>query len=167
MSQIVIVQFANLEAAFAKVDALVSAGNTANLYSVTNATLQGKIGRLWDNFKTAIHEGYLYGADAVRETIAQITAETEALIQAAGDKAREVHDHIKQRIRTFIKELIDGAIRLIPESIEVGTAHYGIVKISYEQKLSLGGSLKANFMEALELSAHGEISLGVEYGKAD
>jgi hypothetical protein len=166
MSKIVLIQLTNIEDAFQRVDALFSEGNAAALYSVGDATLLGKVGVLWDQFRDAIREGYLFGKDAVHQAVTNIAHQTEELIKSAGDKAQEAHSYIKLRIQAFIKGLIDGAIKLIPESIEIGSSHYGIVKISYDQKLSLGGSLKANFMEALELTAEGEISIGVEYGKA-
>ena len=166
MKQIIIVTSESLDFAFRQVRELNISENSSELRSIPQiAVLEGKIAYVWDSIEATIRKGYIYGQDLIQDTIDILISSVNDLLHEAGKQAKEVHNILLKKLQTFLKNLIDGALKLIPSSVTVGENEFSINKISYGQKLMLGGSLKANLLEAIELTSNGEMELSVEYAK--
>lgn len=161
----VIIDVDVIDTAIRKVSKSHEMKNEATLKGVLDGPLIGKIEREWDNFTEAITETFVLGRDYTKEKMDAIISNVEELIAKAGQRAKDIHSWFKKSISEFIKEIIIAAFKCVPTTIEIGTETYSVSKLNYDQKIGIGGSLKANFMEAVSLTADGEMSIGVEYGK--
>jgi|GEM_PF-4100100 len=152
-----------LDQAIINVDIALSAPSSNRMNAIDDAALLGSITTIWDNFTNTLHDTFLHGAAYTQDKIDSVIHHVDTLIQQAGAKAKAIHADFKNRLRLLIKNMIDGAFAYMPTSIDIGGITFKAEKLSFNQKLALGGSLKANFLEAAELTAHGEIEIHVEY----
>ena len=161
----VIINDEAIEIAIKKVNDIHKKQNENTLNGILDAAIFGKMEEEWENFTKAIHETFIFGKEYTREKIDRIITTVEGFINDGKQKAREIHNWFKTSLQVFMKSLITAGFQSVPESIVIGTDTFTIQSLSCNQKIGLGGSLKANFMEAVELTANGEIEIGVSYGK--
>lgn len=166
MYRTVIINDEILETAIMHVNELQVQKNEAKLKGVFDGATMGKIEGMWESFTSVLRENFIFGREYTQQKVDELVASVEALIKDAGKKARDFHNYFKTKLQEFVKALINAAFQFIPQSIEIGPHSFPISSISYNQKIAIGGSLKANFLEAVELTASGEIEIGVEYSKA-
>lgn len=164
-AQILITQ-SNLDKAFKYVDVYFDTGNANELNTISeDYVMIGKVESLWNDFKLVVNKAYIYGADHVRESYDNICISLDSLLHTAQEKAKEIHGRLQTMLREFLKTLINGALQNMPQFLEIGNVKYPINKVNFEQKLVIGGSLKASMLEVIELTSSGEIQLSVEYSK--
>ncbi|SDJ97851.1 hypothetical protein SAMN04487898_105199 [Pedobacter sp. ok626] len=166
MYKTIIINDEILETAIRHVNELQVQKNEAKLKGVFDGATLGKIESMWESYTSALRENFIFGREYAQQKIDDLVFSVETLIKDAGKKARDFHNYFKTKLQEFVKALINAAFQFIPQSIDVGPHSFPISSISYNQKIALGGSLKASFLEAAELTASGEIEIGVEYAKA-
>lgn len=166
MQQPVIISQINLDFAFLQVANFSQVQqNNAHLYTVPDGALVGRIDSVWDSIRAAIQEAFIYGKEKVKDATQAIIDQVNEWMEKAGSKAAEIHNQLIQRLRIFIKSLIDSALTLVPTTTIIGDVPFMVSKVSFNQKLVLGGSLKTNILEAVALTSSGELALSVEYSK--
>ncbi len=164
MEQVIIISQENLDFAFGKVKQLVKdEESNPGLHSPFDGTWIGKIDSVWSSIQSTIQKAFIYGKEAITESIDSTLAYVETLLQQAGSKVKEVHNEILKRLQVFIKSLLDNAINLVPLFMTIGDTKFDVTRINYTQKLVLGGSLKANLLEIISITSNGEFHLSVEY----
>src|SRR5689334_3101649 len=142
MLQPIMVSQTNLDFAFLQVDTFREVQeNNSRLMSVLDASHIGRLDTIWDSIKSAIQQAFVYGKEKVKEMTQSINDQAEKWMEQAGSMAAEIHNQLMQRLRIFVKSLIDSAMKLIPATTVVGDVTFSISKISIMQKLVLGGSL--------------------------
>jgi hypothetical protein len=128
-----------------------------------DGTMLGKISEVWDLIESTLKKAYTYGKEFVTDTIDNVNNAVETLLKEAGHQVQKVQNNLLTRVKLFMKNLIDGAINLIPEFVIISDKKFSVSKVSWGQKIVLGGSLKANILEAIEISSNGEFNLSIEY----
>jgi len=152
-----------LEEAIRGVEQDIIVPHAAGLNSILSGDLLGRVSVAWESFTNALHDTFVHGKHYAEDNINGIIISVNELLKAAGEKARDIHNEFKKRLQGLVSKIINAAFQFMPQSLTIGEKSYPISKLSYTQKISLGGSLKANFLEVAELTAHGEIEIQVEY----
>lgn len=165
MQQPVMITQFNLDYAFEKARTFEAGPNAAQLKTLQKGPWIGKVEALWDKVQQAIQDAFTYGKEAVTDTINLVVRTAEDLVQQAGSMAKEVHNLLLARLQRFVKCLIESAMKLVPSTMVVGETEFTIDRVCYNQKLVLGGSLKLNIIEAIDITSSGELELSVEYAK--
>jgi hypothetical protein len=164
MKQIITISKKNLDEAFEQVNYIVlKERNDPALNSIFDGALSGRIESVWASIHSTIQKAFLYGKEAVTNAVDAVYTSIDNLLQIAGTRAAEVYDEILKRLRVFMKTLLDSALNLIPSFMVISETRFEMSKINYGQKLIIGGSLKTNLFEVLELTSGGEFELSVEY----
>lgn len=121
------------------------------------------INRLWDLAEGALSKAYRDGVAAARPLIERISAQFSDMAAAVGARLDDIRSVILERLNTYLQASIDGALKRVRASVNVGGVEFKLAKVSVEQKIALSGSLKASLEELCEFVADGEIKLGTDY----
>jgi hypothetical protein len=94
---------------------------TQGLHSDLDATLDGLLCEAWDSVEHALKGAFVYGRDHVKDLIEVSRTRIEQLLEQAGNRARELHSLLLERMREFMHTFLNDALTLMPDSLLVGT----------------------------------------------
>jgi hypothetical protein len=124
------------------------------------------ITRIWDSVESALNTAYHSGIEEARFHISEAAEEISELGSSLKRRANEVRAAIAAKLDAYLQAVIDGALRRVRSSVNIGGRTLELSKVSIEQKVTFSGSLKASLEEICEFVAEGELSLSAEYGSA-
>lgn len=136
------------------------------LHADLDATLNGWLAEAWDSVERAIKGAFIHGREHAQDLIEISRKRIEQILEEAGNRGRELHALLLERMRAFMNDFLNGALTLMPDKLVVGTRSLSVTSITYKQKINLGGKLETNLLKLCELVSEGEFEVEVEYGLA-
>lgn len=123
----------------------------------------GRLAEAWDVVERALRDSYRRGADWARAGVNAAVEKIEKLLGEAGAKAREIEAALLRKLQEFISRLVDGALELVRESIQVGAFSLTISSVQVQQTIGITGSIKASLQEVCAFASSGQLSVVTSY----
>jgi F0F1-type ATP synthase membrane subunit b/b' len=140
-----------------------SGGNYAGLEAPLAGGLQGKIAEAWESIERALREAYMHGREYARAALDKAIDTADSLIQNAGARARDVHQALLDKIRTYLSDFVDAALNQVRKTIRVEDVELRLDAIEVSQSISLNGSIKASLTEIVALTSEGQLTVAASY----
>jgi hypothetical protein len=110
-----------------------------------------------------LEAAYQFGLDGAYRLRDAAIAMAERAIVDAKDRAEELRIALVERLRQYVRSLVDGALQQVEPVLRVGGVELALADITVSQRVVLGGSLKASITEAVSVTASGEVSIDTRY----
>jgi len=140
---------------------------TGAMHAPMSAELDYWVNKIWDVTESTLRLARDAGAGAIAGQLEKLSIGWAEVNEKFKQGAERVRAAIIARLNDFLRRLIEGALSRVQSSIKIGDREIAISGVTIEQKLKLGGSLKASLEEICEFIGEGEISLAANYGTAD
>lgn len=121
---------------------------------------------VWELCESAVMQAYTDGVESARLLIDSAVAKFNQVAHDVKDRVKELNTLLTKRINTYLYHAMDSALRSIRHSLQVGDKHVMLKSLTIDQKVKVGGALKASLTEACEFVAEGEFSISMEYAEA-
>jgi hypothetical protein len=154
------------ETAMTKASELGRPGKITGTASFADA-IQTYLKEAWDRIDEALTMAYRYGRDRAKDLLDAAIVKTEELLERAGSHARDLHAALLERLRLFLRDLIEGSMSLVPDAYQVGEKTFKLTSMKCTQKVMVSGSLKYSLSEVFALVSSGEIAVEAEYALGD
>lgn len=153
----------DFEQALKAVRDLSEGASNTNLNAASDAGLLGRLDGVWDSIVSALRRGYEFGSDIAHSLLEEAIVEAEKLIAEAGNRARDVHEALLEKLQVFVQNFTTNVLKRISTTIAVGDLTYAIAKVTCTQKMVMTGSIKLNLTEVFALTSSGELQVAVDY----
>jgi vacuolar-type H+-ATPase subunit H len=163
MTVTAVVQRPDFEFALAKAREVGPGEDLRGLNAPVLADLTGRIEEAWDSIESGLRRAYADGREAAKDAVARATSQVESLLNAAGNKAKEVQDALVARLQTYVSSLISQALERVQPTIKIDTQTLPLVSVEVSQMVNLGGSLKVNLTEIINMTAEGQLIVNARY----
>jgi hypothetical protein len=163
MNLVIVTSRPIFERALGAADQLGKGGNIKGLAASTDA-IRAYLDEAWDYIHEAITKAYEYGRERASKLLDSAVVKIEELLERAGNKARDLHTAILERLQLFLREVIQGSMSLVPGEYQVGDRAFRLAGMKCTQKVMMTGSVKASLAEVFSLVSSGEISIEAQYG---
>jgi hypothetical protein len=117
----------------------------------------------WDLIHDGLKSAYEFGRDRVQGLLDAAVVKTEELLRRAGSNARDLHTALLERLQLFMRNLIQGTMRLFPTEYTIGDQAFRMSGMKCTQKVLVTGSIKMSLTEAFSLVSTGEIAIEAQY----
>ncbi len=151
------------ETARAAARSVGESGHIDGLGSPLGAAVKGRLAEIWDGIDRALEAAYQFGLDGAYRLRDAAIAMAERAIVDAKDRAEELRIALVERLRQYVRSLVDGALQQVEPVLRVGGVELALADITVSQRVVLGGSLKASITEAVSVTASGEVSIDTRY----
>jgi hypothetical protein len=128
--------------------------------------LIGKIAEAWESIERALRDAYVHGTEYARAALDKAVMTSESLIQSAGPRARDVHQAILEKIRSYLTRFVDEALSQVRKTIRVGDAELQLETVEVSQSVSLAGSIQASLTQIVALTSEGQLTVSASYKSA-
>lgn len=135
------------------------------LKSILDDEVSQWVTRLWDSVEEAITRAYRQGSQAAAAAIEQVNRQLDELLKSSAKAARQVQSIIAERLHTYLQQAVDGALRRVRATINIGGQDLMMRSVTVEQKVNVSTSIKMSLTEICEFVADGEITLSAEYAR--
>jgi hypothetical protein len=133
------------------------------LQAPVDGALSGWVSEAWEALRDGLERAYLMGADAARGLLDTADKAIQRVLAEAGKRASEVAVMLREKLRGYVAMFLDEMIKQVRPVLAVGEASLQLKEMHVEQKLILGGSLKAALDEAIALTSNSEFKIDATY----
>jgi hypothetical protein len=125
-----------------------------------------EVTKIWDKIEQAITSAYQSGLSAAQPFIDHVDSALGEFARGASKTAQEIRTVIAERLHVFLQNAIDGALKRVQSTINIGGRELHMKGVTVEHRVSVSTSIKASLTEICEFVANGELTLSAEYGSA-
>ncbi len=151
------------EAAVADAEKIGKPEQLTGLRAPLQGVTLGRLKEAWDTILDSIRKGIEFGVEKVDALVETTWESISAMITSAGNSASELKDYLIERLRQFLATFVDGMLKQVRTEITIGDSIFRLNLLQINQKVVIGGSLKASIKEIITLISNGEIEIEASY----
>jgi hypothetical protein len=135
----------------------------SGLMAPLDTTVQGRLDEAWGEITSLLKRCVEGGREKTVALYETVQLRVEQLIKESGSRSHDLEAVLIERLRQYQATFIDGMFKQVKSEVRIGATVLCISQIELNQKISLGGTLKACLTEAVALTSSGEMEVSATY----